>query len=152
MRTILFLLLIFTFTNSCFSQKTEKFDRYSNFNSLGLPQVIEKSCDKFDSISGFKEELKYNLIGKIIERKIYSKINREISIETLKYDYDTVGNVIEISRSNKPKVPYPIFVAGGLPIYENEKFKYVYNKHGIWIRKYTIVDGKVIVTEKRKFK
>ena len=40
---------------------------------------------------------------------------------------------------------------GGRAKYENEKFRYVYNKDNLWIEKYWIVENTEYLIEKRKF-
>jgi len=142
---------IFFFSINSFSQSNQKFEiRNSDYNELNLPQVIERIGSAFDSISGYRRELKYDKIGNIVEEKVFSKLDNQIDIETIEYKYDTHNNVTEINRSN-PKYSYPIMVAGGLPIYAKVEFKYKYDIHGYWIKKTHIVNGKRIIIEKRKF-
>lgn len=132
-----------------YAQSNEKFEqRFSNYNELNLPQVIERIGSKFDSVSGYREELKYNVLGKIIEQKVFSKS----FIETIRYKYDKRNNVIEINRSNESNVPYPMYVDGGFPIYEKEEFQYKYDKRGYWIKKIHLANGKKILIEKRNYK
>jgi hypothetical protein len=124
---------------------------YSNFNEKNLPQTIEyKSL--FDSISGYKKELKYDIKGNISEEKIYSKVNNQFIIETVNYIYNSKNCIIEINRSSLPKSDYPIMVLGGRFLYENEQFRYVYNKYNIWIKKFIIINGVEYLYTQRKFK
>ena len=48
-------------------------------------------------------------------------------------------------------IQYPIIMIGGRAKYENEKFRYVYNKDNLWIEKYWIVENTEYLIEKRKF-
>jgi len=127
---------------------------YSNFNENSLPQNIdlcERSISK-DSILDleYKTELIYNSENKIIKKTTYSVVEKKIEINVIIYKYDEKGNIIELSRKNTPKTEFPIYVLGGLAQYENEKFRYVFNKDGIWTKKYWIVEGKEYLIEKRK--
>jgi hypothetical protein len=43
-------------------------------------------------------------------------------------------------------------ILGGRNKYENEKYRYVYNKDNLWTEKYWIVEKKEYLIEKRKFR
>ena len=125
---------------------------FSNFNEQNLPQTIESDKTAIDSVFGYREELLYDKIGNILERKEYSKIDNQNKIEITSYKYDSNNNVLELNRNSFPKEEYPITIIGGRAKYENEKFRYVYNKDNLWIEKYWIVENTEYLIEKRKFK
>ena len=125
---------------------------FSNFNEQNLPQTIESDKTAIDSVFGYREELLYDKTGNVLESKEYSKINNQIRIEITSYKYDSNNNVLELNRNSFPKEEYPIIMIGGRAKYENEKFRYVYNKDNLWIEKYWIVENTEYLIEKRKFK
>ncbi len=125
---------------------------YSNFNSKSLPQTIESSKTKIDSLVGYRTELIYDENGNITSEKIFSKFENQYKIEINNYKYDKFNNLIEVIRNSIPKETYPIPVVGGRFHYEIEKYRYVYNKDNLWIEKYWIVEDKEYLIEKRKFK
>ena len=125
---------------------------FSNFNEQNLPQTIESDKTAIDSVFGYREELLYDKTGNVLERKEYSKIDNQIRIEITSYKYDSNNNVLELNRKSFPKEEYPIIMIGGRAKYENEKFRYVYNKDNLWIEKYWIVENTEYLIEKRKFK
>ena len=125
---------------------------FSNFNEQNLPQTIESDKTAIDSVFGYREELLYDKTGNVLERKEYSKIDNQIRIEITSYKYDSNNNVLELNRNSFPKEEYPIIMIGGRAKYENEKFRYVYNKDNLWIEKYWIVENTEYLIEKRKFK
>lgn len=125
---------------------------FSNFNDQNLPQTIESDYTAIDSVFGYKEELLYDINGNIVESKEYSKIDKQIKIESTFYKYDANNNIVELNRNSFPKEEYPIIMIGGRSRYNNEKFRYVYNKDNIWIEKYWIVENKEYLIQKRKFK
>uniref|UniRef100_UPI002628F92D hypothetical protein n=1 Tax=Flavobacterium sp. TaxID=239 RepID=UPI002628F92D len=100
----------------------------------------------------YKEEMIYDDFGNIIKDILYSKYDGIIHKEINKYKYDDFNNIIEINRSNGPKERYPIIMTGGPELYEIEKYRYIYNKDGLWIKKYRIAGGKKILTCIREFK
>ena len=104
-----------------------------------------------DSVFGYREELLYDKTGNVLERKEYSKIDNQIRIEITSYKYDSNNNILELNRNSFPKEEYPIIMIGGRAKYENEKFRYVYNKDNLWIEKYWIVENTEYLIEKRKF-
>ena len=124
---------------------------FSNFNEQNLPQTIESDKTAIDSVFGYREELLYDKTGNVLERKEYSKIDNQIRIEITSYKYDSNNNVLELNRNSFPKEEYPIIMIGGRAKYENEKFRYVYNKDNLWIEKYWIVENTEYLIEKRKF-
>ena len=124
---------------------------FSNFNEQNLAQTIESDKTAIDSVFGYREELLYDKTGNVLERKEYSKIDNQIRIEITSYKYDSNNNVLELNRNSFPKEEYPIIMIGGRAKYENEKFRYVYNKDNLWIEKYWIVENTEYLIEKRKF-
>ena len=62
--------------------------------------------------------------------------------ETTRYRYDKYNNVVRLHRSNDQEWKYPITVTGGPAQYEYETFRYVYNRDGLWNKKFKTVDGK----------
>lgn len=126
--------------------------KFSNFNFKNMPQTIEADTTKFDSIFGFREELKYDENNNIIEKKTYSKINNTISVSINIFKYNDNNDVIEINRSKTPEIEYPAIIIGGRSQYKIEKFRYVYNTDGLWIEKYWIINNKEYLIQKRKFK
>ncbi|OYU78856.1 MAG: hypothetical protein CFE23_16655 [Flavobacterium sp. BFFFF1] len=130
---------------------TEEQSRAEMRGKSDLPELVERNSP-FDSICGFRIEYKYDTAGNVIFEKTYSKIDKQILIETNSYKYDSHNNVIEINRTADPKQEYPIIMTGGQALYENEKFRYVYNNDGLWIKQYWIVDGKETLITKRVFK
>ena len=129
--------------------------KYSNHNSDGFPQFEEfVSTNILDNI-----EYKYDSKNNIIEEKTYTnffdeislKENDSIQIETINYKYNEHNNITELKRNFKFPVKFPIIYGGGRSHYENEKFRYIYNKEGLWIEKYWIVNGKEFFIEKRIF-
>ena len=102
-----------------------------------------------DSIWG-KFEYKYDSLNNIIEDK-RSDYPEKGQIGIITYKYDKFNNVIELNREFNYPVKFPIPVGGGRGHYKKENFRYVYNKAGLWIKKYWIVEGKENLIEKRKF-
>lgn len=102
-----------------------------------------------DSIFG-KYEYKYDSLNNLIEEKEY-EYPEKIKTQTITYKYDKFNNVIELNREFNYPVEFPIPVGGGGGHYKKENFRYVYNKDGLWIKKYWIVEGKEYLIEKRKF-
>jgi hypothetical protein len=102
-------------------------------------------------------EKKYDSYNNIIEEKIYKKTDslnngKEVfEIETILYKYDKLNNIIELNRSFNIPMEFPIVYGGGRAHYQNEKFRYIYNKDGLWIKKYWTVNEKEFLIEKRKF-
>lgn len=121
---------------------------YSDFNNIGLPQTMTYVSDyKYKENWYLKICYKYDSIGNILqEKKIYAS-----KTEIEDYKYDQFSNLIEIQRSSIPKVEYPIILVGGI-IYENEKFRYIYNEDNLWIEKYRTIGGVETLYQKRKFK
>ena len=148
---IKFLIPLLTVTITS-GQPTERLDRYSNYDAFGRPQLIEKTGDKLDSINGFREELQYDERGNIVQKKLFSKVSGKIQIESESFKYDRKNNIIEIVLKSEPKVSYPIYVDGGLPLYEREEIRYIYNKFGYWIKRKIIVNGETIIVDRRNYK
>lgn len=136
--------------------------KYRNHNKQGYPKLVE-----FDDgiYKDMKTEYKYDSLNNIIEEKTSFKFLHNDSIykfkhpipedksiiEIITYKYDKFNNVIELNRSFNYEVEFPIHYFGGRSHFESEKFRYVYNKNGLWIKKYWIVEGKEYYIEKRKF-
>jgi hypothetical protein len=127
-------------------------------NNYPKKEIIKKSGEydlngnlikEEDSIWG-KSEYKYDSLNNIIEYK-RSDYPEKGQIKTISYKYDEFNNVIEINREFNYPVEFPIPVGGGRGHYKKENFRYVYNKDGLWIKKYWIVEGKELLIEKRKF-
>lgn len=97
-----------------------------------------------------KYEYKYDSLNNIIEEKIY-EYPEKTKTETITYKYDKFNNVIEVNRVFNYTVEFPIMVVGGIAHYKKENYRYIYNKDGLWIKKYWIVEGKETLIEKRKF-
>ena len=72
-------------------------------------------------------------------------------VETITYEYNSQNNITSLNRHFKFPVRFPIIFVGGRSHYENEKFRYEYNKDGLWTKKYWIINEKEILIEKRKF-
>jgi hypothetical protein len=146
--------LMYNSSNQLIKSNYTRKECYSNFNENGLPQKIdlcERSISKDSIIEiNYKTELIYNSQNKIIKKTTYSIVEKKIEINEIIYKYDSKGNIIELSRKNTPKTEFPIYIIGGLAQYENERFRYKFNKDGIWTKKYWIIEGKEYLIEKRK--
>jgi hypothetical protein len=127
-------------------------EKRSQFTHQNLPQLIERNATAFDSVFGYREEITYDSIGNIRQHKIYTKSDDKFEIEIQQFQYDHNNNVIELNRSAIPKQEYPIIMTGGRDHYENEKFRYVYNKDNLWVEKYWIIHNKEYLIATRKFK
>ena len=127
-------------------------EKYSNFNSKSLPELLERINCPLDSLFGYREEYLYDEKGNMIIEKIFSKIENQFQIEINNYKYDQYNNVIEVNRSSEPKQDYPIPVTGGRFRYENEKYRYIYNKYGLWTKQFWIVENKEHLIARRKYK
>lgn len=117
--------------------------------------LVETEPKNYDD---FSIEKKYDSFNNVIEMKITNKfsdpLNNEkivIQIETISYKYDKLNNVIELNRNFNIPMEFPIVYGGGRSHYQNEKFRYIYNKHGLWVKKYWTINGKENLIEKRKF-
>lgn len=119
--------------------------------------LIETESEIYDT---FSVEKKHDSFNNIIEEKFIMKyqevdsLNNEkevIQIETISYKYDKLNNIIELNRSFNIPIEFPIVCGGGRSHYQNEKFRYIYNKNGLWTKKYWIINGKEFFIEKRKF-
>jgi len=124
---------------------------YSDFTELGKPQVVVS-----EHWMGFKEEYEYDVKGNITKWVFYSRLidsdNKEyIRKQTTLYSYDKYNNVIRLYRSNDPKEEFPMLMIGGPAKYEYEKFRYVYNKDGLWKKKFKAIEGKEYLVKKRKY-
>ena len=130
------------------------FINYSKFTANKLPQIEEWIFEPKN-----RKEYKYDSNDDLIEQKEFqnynnSSTNKEtdsIQVETITYKYDNHHNVIELKRSFKFPVEFPIIIGGGKSHYEHERFRYAYNKYGLWTKKYWIIKDKEILIEKRRF-
>lgn len=141
-------------SNNKLNYSVEMYNRNDGTISDTLIETEPKNYDDFSI------EQKYDSFNNIIERKITQKLikrdslhNEEevIQIETIFYKYDKLNNVIELNRSFNIPMEFPIVYGGGRSHYQNEKFRYIYNKDGLWTKKYWIIDGKEFFIEKRIF-
>jgi len=132
-------------------------ERYSDFNELGKPKLIERIEESDIKAWPYKELMEYDKKGNIIkttEFSTYEDLNGKNVNEkaTTNYTYDERNNVIEIHREYEPKQEFTITITGGTFLYEYEYFRYKYNKNGLWHKKYTNVEGKEYLIAKRKNK
>ena len=119
--------------------------------------LIETESEIYNN---FSVEKKYDSFNNIIEEKFIMKYqktdslnneNEVIQIETIFYKYDKLNNIIELNRRFNIPMEFPIIYGGGRSHYQNEKFRYIYNKDGLWTKKYWIIDSKEFFIEKRIF-
>ncbi|WP_299611328.1 hypothetical protein [uncultured Aquimarina sp.] len=132
-------------------------EKYSDFNKLGKPKLIERMEEPDIKAWPYKELIEYDKNGNVIqsiEFGIYEDLNGKIINEkaTTNYKYDDRNNLIEIHREYEPKREFPIPITGGPFLYEYEYFRYKYNKNGLWTKKYKTVNGKEYLVAKRKYK
>ena len=148
------------YNDSLLVRKTFDFgmtEKYSDFNELGKPKLIER-IEKWDFKAWpYKEMIKYDKKGNIIKSTEFytcEDLNGKTVSEktTTHYKYDNQNNVIEIQREYDPKQEFPIIMIGGPAKYEFEYFRYKYNKNGLWTKKYKTVNGKEYLVAKRKYK
>lgn len=134
------------------------YEKYSDFTELGKPKLIEKK-DQVLLKAYSKEKIEYDEKGNIIKSTefidykdctVSPKPENEKS--TIYYKYDSRNNIIEIYREHEPKQEFPIIIIGGPSLYEYEYFRYIYNKDGLWVKKYKTVNGKEYLITKRKYK
>jgi len=116
---------------------------FSDYNAMGLPQKIIRS--------GYSENLIYDLQGNIVKKIATNKIFDKEEVETIEYTYDENNNIISLKRKMSPEEKFPIIMLEAYPKYEFERFRYKYNKHGDWTKKYWIIEGKEMLFAKRKF-
>lgn len=128
-------------------------ETYSDFNQFGKPKVIDRSGEF--GFWPFKEILEYDKNGNIIKSvecsynlDDKSKIEKAIT----HYKYNSKGNIVQIHREFRPKKEFPIRMAGGPHEYEYEYYRYVYNKDGLWTKKFKMVNGKEYLVAKRKYR
>ena len=130
-------------------------EKYSDFNELGKPKLIERIVESNIKLRPFKELIEYDNNGKIIKKTEFNyNLNNQEKIEksTTIFKYDNRNNVIEIHREFEPKQKFPIIMIGGPSKYEFEYFRYIYNKNGLWTKKYKTVNGIENLVAKRKYK
>ncbi len=132
-------------------------EKYSDFNQLGNPKLIERIEESEFKALPYKEFIEYDDNGnvvKITEFSTYEDLNEKTIDEksTTHYKYDDRNNVIEIHREYEPKQEFPIIITGGPSMYEFEYYRYKYNKNGLWTKKYKTVNGKEYLVAKRKYK
>lgn len=130
-------------------------EKFSDFNALGKPRILERTEDF--GFSSYKEFLEYDENGNVIKEVAYTKFkNPENNIVREKeiniYSYDSLNNVIEIKREFIPKKTFPIPITGGPSLNEIEKYRYVYNNNGLWIKKYKTINGVEKLVAKRILK
>lgn len=121
-------------------------------------EIIKKEGDynaegnliTYDDSIFVKYEYKYDSLNNIIEEKIY-EYPEKTKTETITYKYDKFNNVIEVNREFNYPVEFPVIYVGGRAHYKKEYYRYIYNKDGLWIKKYWIVEGKETLIERRKF-
>lgn len=131
-------------------------EKYSDFNKLGKPKLIERNEASQFKAFPYKESIEYDNggnVSKTIKLSVYEDLNGETINEkaTVHYKYDHRNNVIEIHREYEPKQKFPIPITGGPFLYEYEYFRYKYNKNGLWTKKYKTVNGKENLIAKRKY-
>jgi len=132
-------------------------EKYSDFNKLGKPKLIERIEQTEFKAFPFKELIEYDNqanITKSTEYSTYEDLNGKTinEIATTYYKYDNRNNVIEIHREYEPRKEFPIPITGGPFLNEYEYFRYKYNKNGLWTKKYKTVNGKEYLVAKRKYK
>jgi len=132
-------------------------EKYSDFNELGKPKVIERIEESDFKIWPNKELIEYDNQGNITkstEYSTYEDLNGKTinEIATTYYKYDDKKNVIGINREFEPKQEFPIIITGGPSMYEYEYYRYKYNKNGLWTKKYKTVNGKEYLVALRKYK
>jgi len=125
---------------------------YSDFTELEKPQSVVK---KF-SVGVDKYFYEYDSKGNALKwtynsRWIDMDDKEHKSTEIIQYRYDELNNVIRLHRSNDKKWEYPMIITGGPSHYEYEKFRYVYNRDGLWKKKFKTVEGKEYLIKKRKY-
>ena len=133
------------------SKETSWTIKYSNFDKLDNPQVIESIGKNKQT----KKNIKYDDKGNILKLTeiTYNNGTKVIKkTEFTSYKYDQYNNVIELLRSSVPKMEYPIKMIGGPHLYENEFYKYEYNKDGLWTKKVCIINGNESYIWKREYK
>lgn len=132
-------------------------EKYSDFNELGKPKMIERIEESDFKAWPYKELMEYDKKGNIVKSTefiIYEDLNGKTVNEkaTTYYKYDDRNNVIEIHREYEPKKEFPIPITGGPFLYEFEYFRYKYNRNELWTKKYKTVNGKEYLVAKRKYK
>ncbi len=132
-------------------------EKYSDFNELGKPQLIERIEELEFKAFPHKELIEYNDKGNIvktIEFSIYEDLKGKTIHEkaTTHFKYDEWNNVIEIHREFQPEQEFPIILIGGPAKHEFEYFRYKYNRIGLWLKKFKTVNGKENLVAKRKYK
>ena len=148
------------YNDSLLVRKTFDFgmtEKYSDFNELGKPKLIERSEESDLKPWPYKELMEYDKKGNIIKSTEFST-HQDLNGKTVNekattyYKYDDRNNVIEIHREYLPKQEFPIIMIGGPAKYEFEYFRYKYNKNGLWTKKYKTVNGMEYLVAKRKYK
>ena len=133
---------------------------YSDFDKNSNSKLISRYNGDYKPIYyGYsKENREFDNKGNLIkEEKIELKYAQKdessqiLKVETIEYQYDKYGNVIELKRNFEPKTELPYTGLDGLTIYETENYEYEYNDKGLWLKKYRIVEGKKKLLEERIF-
>ena len=125
---------------------------YSDFTELEQAQIVEREAEY--GAFPYKEVYEYNDKGSILKTVFYYNTPDsliKISKETTQFRYDKNYNVILLYRSNSPEKEFPMVMTGGPFKYEYEKFRYVYNRDGLWKKKFKTVEGKEYLIKKRKY-
>ena len=130
-------------------------EKFSDFNEFGKPRTLERT-EEF-GFSPYKEVFEYDKNGNVLKETSYSEFkNTQDSLvrelETTRYKYDSKNYLTEIRREYKPKKTFPIPITGGPSLHEIEKYRYVYNKNGVWTKKYKTVNGTEKLIAKRTLK
>ncbi|TDT45027.1 hypothetical protein CLV90_2108 [Maribacter spongiicola] len=128
---------------------------YSDFNEFGKPRIVERT-QEFGFLP-YKEVFEYDAIGNKTKEMAYSEyLNTKDSlvqeIEINRYRYDSNNNVIEIKREYIPEKTFPIPIIGAPSLFQIEKFRFKYNKDGLWVKKYKTINGIEKLTSKRTLK
>tara|TARA_R110002051_G_scaffold255120_2_gene314192 strand:+ start:22268 stop:23014 length:747 start_codon:yes stop_codon:yes gene_type:complete len=130
-------------------------EKFSDFNEFGKPKMLERT-EEF-GFSPFIELFEYDKAGNVSKEIAHTEFKNAHEIivretETNFYTYDLRHNVIEIRRKYSPKKTFPIPITGGPALYEIENFRYVYNKYGLWTKKYKTVEGTEKLIARRTLK
>ncbi|MGO4920902.1 hypothetical protein [Maribacter spongiicola] len=130
-------------------------EKYSDFNKFDKPRILERT-QEFGFLP-YKEIFEYDANGDRSKEMAYSEFrNTKDSLvqelEINRYRYDSNNNVIEVIREYIPEKTFPIPITGGPSLFAIEKFRFVYNKDGLWTKKYKTVNGVEKLILKRKLK
>lgn len=125
---------------------------YSGFTDLGKPKLVVRKFSVGVDKHFYEYDSKGNILKWIHSAKWVDMDEKEHrSIDIIQYRYDKFNNVIRLHRSNDQKWEYPMIITGGPSHYEYEKYRYVYNRDGLWKIKFKTVEGKEYLIKKRKY-